>query len=315
MPLFKKNQNKLSLVKPSKFVNEKELQILVENNLLEIFNSRFIASEFSTGPVHGGRIDTLAISEDNNPVIIEYKVVESSQLINQSLYYLSWINDHRGDFEICVQRKLPDFKTEIDWSDIRVICIAPEYKKYDLHAVQMMGANIELWQYRLFDDGLLFFEEIYKKSLGNFLTNDETSSNKNPIMVEAGKKAALTRASGIYTIEQHIDKIESTKKELLQSTKDFILSLSESIEELPKKFYIAYKISQNFVCLEVMKSKIVLYLKLNPKNIEFNSEICRDVSEIGHYGTGDLEVTIKSEDDLIASKELIRLALANIGGI
>jgi predicted transport protein len=92
------------------------------------------------------------------------------------------------------------------------------------------------------------------------------------------------------------------KKELLQSTKDFILSLSESIEELPKKFYIAYKISQNFVCLEVMKSKIVLYLKLNPKNIEFNPEICRDVSEIGHYGTGDLEVTIKSEDDLMLPK-------------
>jgi predicted transport protein len=200
------------------------------------------------------------------------------------------------------RRKLPDFKTEIDWSDIRVICIAPEYKKYDLHAVQMMGANIELWQYRLFDDGLLFFEEIYKKSLGNFLTNDEPSSNKNPIMVEAGKKAALTRASGIYTIEQHINKIDSNKKELLQSTKDFILSLSESIEELPKKFYIAYKISQNFVCLEVMKSKIVLYLKLNPKNIEFNPEICRDVSEIGHYGTGDLEVTIKSEDDLMLPK-------------
>jgi hypothetical protein len=109
MPLFKKIQNKLSLVKPSKFVNEKELQILVENNLLEIFNSRFIASEFSTGPVHGGRIDTLAISEDNNPVIIEYKVVESSQLINQSLYYLSWINDHRGDFEICVQTKTTRF--------------------------------------------------------------------------------------------------------------------------------------------------------------------------------------------------------------
>ncbi|MDD3626920.1 MAG: hypothetical protein PHV06_06330, partial [bacterium] len=75
MPLFHRDKQKLGLIKPKSFLNEKELQNLVESNLKEIFNCRFIASEFSTGPVHGGRIDTLAISEENNPVIIEYKVV------------------------------------------------------------------------------------------------------------------------------------------------------------------------------------------------------------------------------------------------
>jgi len=96
MPLFHRTGQKLMLVRPNGFSNEKELQTLFEANLKEIFNCRFIASEFSTGSVHGGRIDTLAISEDCNPVIIEYKNVESSQLINQSLYYLSWLYDHRG---------------------------------------------------------------------------------------------------------------------------------------------------------------------------------------------------------------------------
>ena len=38
----------------------------------------------------------------------------------------------------------------VDWNDVRVICIAPNYRKYSLHAVRMMGANIELWTYRLF---------------------------------------------------------------------------------------------------------------------------------------------------------------------
>lgn len=109
-----------------------------------IFNCRLIATEFSTGNIHSGRIDTLAISEDNNPVIIEYKKVASSDLINQSLYYLHWIKDHKGDFQIAANKVLgKDIK--VDWSDIRVICLAPEYKKYDLHAVQVMGANIELW--------------------------------------------------------------------------------------------------------------------------------------------------------------------------
>ncbi len=96
---------------------------------MTLFACRFVASEFSTGAIHAGRIDTLALSEDCNPVIIEYKKVESSELINQSLFYLAWLNDHRGDFEIAVQKKL-SADTEVDWSPIRVICIVPNYKKY-----------------------------------------------------------------------------------------------------------------------------------------------------------------------------------------
>ena len=66
-------------VPQANFSTEKALQTLVERNLDSIFNCRFVASEHPTGPQHGGRIDTLALSEDNNPVIIEYKKVESSE--------------------------------------------------------------------------------------------------------------------------------------------------------------------------------------------------------------------------------------------
>ncbi len=314
MPLFQRDKQKLDLIKPSRFSNEKELQSLVENNLESMFNCRFVATEHSTGPVHGGRIDTLALSEENNPVIIEYKVVESSQLVNQSLYYLSWINDHRGDFAIAVQKAFPNEKIEIDWSDIRVICIAPEYKKYDLHAVQMMGSNIELWQYRFYENGALFFEEVYKKSVAFSSTLSEEHSAKNPIMVEAGKKAAITRATGVYNLEQHFCKIENSKKGIATGLQDYILGLDESVEEVPKKFYIAYKVSQNFVCMEIHKSKILLYLKLNPKSITDMPKNCRDVSDIGHYGTGDLEVIVTSDQECEIAKEYILMAFNYIGG-
>src|SRR6266853_1820673 len=126
MPIFQISNKKLVPVEQTNFVTEKELQSLVEANLGPVFNCRFVASEFSTGPQHAGRIDTLALSEDNNPVIIEYKKVESSELINQSLFYLAWLNDHKGDFAIAVQKAL-GAKAEVDWSDTRVICIAPNY--------------------------------------------------------------------------------------------------------------------------------------------------------------------------------------------
>jgi len=78
MPLFEIRQQVLKAIKRINFNLEKNLQGLIEKNLVEIFNCRFVASEFSTGKSHAGRIDTLALSEENNPVIIEYKKVESS---------------------------------------------------------------------------------------------------------------------------------------------------------------------------------------------------------------------------------------------
>lgn len=73
MPFFQIQNKTLKLVKSTNFNVEKELQTLIERNLDTTFNCRFIASEFLTGAEHAGRIDTLALSEDNNPVIIEYK--------------------------------------------------------------------------------------------------------------------------------------------------------------------------------------------------------------------------------------------------
>jgi len=85
MAIFEIKDKKANRIKPTEFKLEKDLQSLVEQNLKTFFNSRFVATEFSTGNIHSGRIDTLAISEDNNPVIIDYKKVASSDVIDLSL--------------------------------------------------------------------------------------------------------------------------------------------------------------------------------------------------------------------------------------
>jgi predicted transport protein len=313
MAIFEIDKGKARRVRLSEFKLEKDLQQLVENNLETIFNCRLIATEFSTGNIHSGRIDTLAISEDNNPVIIEYKKVASSDLINQSLYYLHWIRDHKGDFQIAANRTLGK-DIEVDWSDIRVICLAPEYKKYDLHAVQVMGANIELWQYKTYDNGILNIEEVYKRTTST--TNQDTAdiSSKNPVMVEAGKKAALTRKTATYTLEEHFENLDENILELFNTIRDYIVTIDSSIEETPKKNYIAYKTSQNFACLQTYKKKLTLFLKLDANEVNPMPKQGRDVSEIGHFGTGDFELIIKDLADFEETKHLINEAYKNIGG-
>ena len=311
MAIFEIKDNKVNRIKPTDFSIEKDLQNLVERNLETFFNCRFVATEFSTGSIHSGRIDTLAISEDNNPVIIEYKKVASSELINQSLYYLHWITDHKGDFQVAVNKSLnKDIK--IDWSEIRVICIAPEFKKYDLHAVQMMGSNIELWQYKIYENGIISIDEVFRKSGAQNHTSD--IGGKDPKMVKAGKKAAHTRKTATYTFEEHANRLNKDLVDLHNEIREYIVNLEGSIEETPKQNYISYKTSQNFVCLESQKRKMMLFLKINPDEIDNMPKQARDVRNIGHFGTGDLEFTINNSEDFEIAKPLIELSLKNIGG-
>lgn len=311
MPLFSIGPGTLTPIDQRNFSSEKELQRLIERNLQNVFRCRFVASEFPTGSQHGGRIDTLALSEDGNPVIIEYKKVASSELVNQSLFYLSWIYDHRGDFEIAVQKEVGS-KTTVDWSDIRVICLAPNYKKYDVHAVQMMGASIELWTYRRFGNETLFLEEILQKSYGAD-SSEATSGGKNPVMVLAGKKAALTRAQGGWTFDGHLEGKPQLIRELAVAVQEYVRGIDSAIEESPKKLYVAYRTSQNIVCMEVQKSKVTLFLKLTAGDLPKGARLVRDVTSIGHFGTGDIEVTLKSPDDLEIAKPYIQLAYEKVG--
>lgn len=316
MPIFDISGDKLFAVEQRNFSLEKDLQNIIEKNLKTVFNCRLVASEFSTGALHAGRIDSLALSEEDNPVIIEYKKVESSELINQSLFYLHWIQDHKGDFEIATQKSLGN-NVKVDWSDVRVICIAPNYKKYDLHAVQVMGANIELWKYRLFSNNSLYLEEVFhnaKSAAASTSSSTTEFGGKSPVMVEAGRKAALTRATAIYTFEERLEGKSDQIHKLTACIRDFILGLDESIEEVPKKLYVAYKISQNIVCLEVKGKNIKLFLKLKPSDVPESTKNYRDVTHIGHYGTGDVEFTVSSEEEFEPVKKFIETAYNKVGG-
>jgi len=286
---------------------------LIETNLPLLFGARFVATEFSTGAKHAGRIDTLALDENDNPMIIEYKVIESSDLINQSLFYLSWLDDHRGEFELTARKKLGD-KIEFDWDKIRVICISPGFKKYDMHAVGMMGANIELWQFQLHEEDILDIDKVFPRSDRDYETGLSASNGKNPIMIAAGRKAAETRRTATYTFVEHLKGKDQTIMEIVTALREYILALAETIEEAPKKLYIAYKVSQNFVCMEVQKRKVYLFLKLNPSEVGKLPIHFRDVSNIGHYGTGDIECTIRSLEQIDEAKLWIKKAFDSVAG-
>jgi predicted transport protein len=59
---------------------------------------------------------------------------------------------------------------------------------------------------------------------------------------------------------------------------------------------------------------LILSLKLNPDDVNPMPPQGRDVRAIGHYGTGDFELTIRNMEDFEDTKHLIYEAFRNIGG-
>ena len=310
MPLFQITKNNVQSVRQSDFRSEKELQNLIEQNLPTVFGFRFVATEFATGERHGGRIDTLALSEDDSPAIIEYKKSESATLINQSLFYLGWLTDHHGDFEVAARKALGP-KTTVSWDEIRVICIAPSFTKYDLHMVQSIDLSIELWTYKRFENGILQLEPAFGGAPSELLVRPE---GKNPVMVEAGRKAAVTRAKGGWSVKGHLDGKPPAIRAIMEAVQEFMTDLDESIEESPKKLYVAYRTTQNIVCMEPQQKKVLLFVKLDPKKDAGPQAISRDVTKIGHFGTGDLEITLKSLQDVELAKPYLKKAYEEVGG-
>lgn len=64
--------------------------------------------------------------------------------------------------------------------------------------------------------------------------------------------------------------------------------------------YVSNSIIKNFACVEIhpQNGKILLYLKVNPETVTLEHGFTRDVSNIGHYGTGDIEITITNNEDI-----------------
>ena len=172
--LFRTDPKGVSELEGKSVVIEKTLQTLMEKNLEAFLGVTFLASEYTTGKSHGGRIDTLGIDENLSPVIIEYKRSLNENVINQGLFYLDWLLDHRAEFSLLAMKKVgPEVETKIDWTGTRLICIAADFTKYDEHAASQINRNIELLRYRTFGDDLLLLE----------LVNAVSTS---PVVAEAG---------------------------------------------------------------------------------------------------------------------------------
>ena len=278
---------------------ERELQILIEKNMDTFFGVRFLKSEWA---ITNGRMDSIGIDENGCPVIFEYKRAVNENVINQGLFYLDWLLDHKADFELLVLKTLGQADSErIDWSAPCVICIANDFTKYDSHAVDQIQRNIKLVKYKQYQrdsELLIIFEHLNAPSLKT------SSSNEMVYQEEQIDGSKTTYKSNMERLASAPDRI----KIIYATVCDFIRSLGDDVVCNELKFYTAFKKTKNIACVQVYNKCILIYLKLEPSSVHLVNGFSRDVTQIGHYGTGNLEITIQNNEDVIMAKSLIERA-------
>ena len=157
MPLFKIVDNNLIRIKSNPFSLEKEIQILTENSLEELFNLELICSEFS---LKNFRIDSLAFDNETHAfVIIEYKKDKNFSVIDQGYAYLSLMLNNKADFILEYNENLNTTlkRKDVDWSQSRVLFIAPGFTSFQKESINFKDLPIELWEIKRFSDDIVLW--------------------------------------------------------------------------------------------------------------------------------------------------------------
>jgi len=275
---------------------EKSLQTLIESNLENFLGVRFLASEYATGKTHGGRIDTLGLDENGCPVIIEYKRALNENVINQGLFYLDWLLDHKAEFTLLIVKAFGQpIADKIEWTAPRLVCIAGDFTKYDEHAVGLINRSIELIRYRRYGPDLLLLELVNAKT-ASIVDKPASHTLKPPTAKGADKTASELLAQAENKLADRFGMLRA-----------MLLALGDDVQENTLKNYFAFKRIKNFACVEVHPGtgQLLVYVKVNPELIKLEAGFTRDVRKIGHFGTGDLEIRISSNDDLKRAEPLI----------
>ncbi|MGZ2502777.1 DUF5655 domain-containing protein [Rhizobium leguminosarum] len=96
-------------------------------------------------------------------------------------------------------------------------------------------------------------------------------------------------------------------RDIYDAVHQFLIALGDDVQVKELKHYTAFKRLKNFVCMEIYPQArtVTLFLKLDPTTLALESGFTRDVTNVGHFGTGDLQVTLKSMADFEMAQPLM----------
>lgn len=124
-----------------------------------------------------------------------------------------------------------------------------------------------------------------------------------------------------YTIDNHPYLSKGSEmygegvRNIFEALRKEILALDPCVTETFLKLYVAYKAETNFVDVVPQAKKLRLTLNIPFAEIIDPKGLCRDISNLGRWGNGDVEVGISNIDEIPYTIGLIRQSLERQMGV
>lgn len=121
--------------------------------------------------------------------------------------------------------------------------------------------------------------------------------------------------AGGYGIQDHGALLTSPMREVFEAFRREVMALDACVTEDFLKLYVAYKAETNFVDVVPRMKRLRLVLNMPFSEIRDPRCVCKDVSGVGRWGNGDVEVSLDSIDELPYVMTLVRQSFERqVGG-
>ena len=300
MKIFTSKKGQLSQLKQQKFKLEKDIQRLFEENLTLLSGYIFIRSEFS---IKNSRIDTLAFDPETQAfVIIEYKRQQNSSVVDQGISYLNLMLEYKADFivEYNEKQKAPLKRNDVDWSQSKVIFVSPAFNDFQIQSTNFKNLPIELWEVNRFDNDIITL---------NIINKSKSASNIKAVSIEKNEEFSTLKEIKVYQESDHLSDKSDFIQELYEDFKQGILNLDPDIEINTRKLYIAFKKDRNIADIRIQQKNLKIWINLPYGELDDPKNLAKNVSNTGHWGNGDYEITIESTQYLEYIMSLIKQAI------
>ena len=259
-------------------------------------NLDLVKSEFS---VKSRRIDTLAFDPQTRGfVIIEYKRDRNLSVVDQGFSYLSIMLENKAEFIIEYNESLKKNlrRHEVDWSQSRVIFVAPSFTENQRQAANFKDIAIELWEVRRYENDIISINPIRKTSRESI----------QQVAAKESKIEQVTQEIKVYEEDDHLQKCSEEIKERYEELKSRILGLGD-LEVSPTKTYIGFKHNNRIITdVEFLRNHIKQRVNLKVGQLEDPKELFRDMTGVGHWGLGDYEAKYGAEVDIDYLMSLVK---------
>lgn len=297
MTLYTHQAGELKAIKEKPFKLEKDIQQVFEKNLGTIMGLELVKSEFS---IKNRRIDTLAYDPEAHAfIIIEYKRDKNYSVVDQGFTYLSLMLENKADFILEYNESLKRSmkREEVDWSQTRVVFVSTSFTENQRQATNFKDIAIELWEVKLYENDTIVINPVKKSNAAESI---------KPLTQNKEALKTVTEEIKVYAEEDHTRRVSEEIQELYFKFKTAILNLSDDIEVQPKKDYIAFKKGKNIADITILKKSLKLWINLKKGKLDDPKNIMEDVSNKGHWGNGDYQVSVEDDSNLEYIMSLVK---------